>query len=118
MKKSYSEVNPYITKDLSEIRELLHPDNDGELRTSLAEAVVAVGGITELHCHVESEEIYHILSGYGDMNLSGKSFAVTAGDSILIKPGEPHRIINTGDEPLRILCICTPPYSHGDTELL
>lgn len=32
--------------------------------------------------------------------------------------GTPHRIENAGDEPLRILCACSPAYAHRDTELL
>ena len=27
------------------------------------------------------------------------------------------KLWNTGTEPLRLLCCCAPPYSHGDTYL-
>ena len=27
------------------------------------------------------------------------------------------RLQNEGVEPLRVLCVCSPPYSHQDTEL-
>ena len=40
------------------------------------------------------------------------------GDTLCIKPGTPHHIKNTGTTPLHILCMCSPPYSHEDTELL
>ena len=46
------------------------------------------------------------------------SFDVARGDTVLIKPGVPHRIENAGGTPLKILCACSPPYSHDDTELL
>ncbi len=40
------------------------------------------------------------------------------GDTVAIPPGAAHCIENTGTEPLRILCACTPPYDHGDTHLV
>jgi mannose-6-phosphate isomerase-like protein (cupin superfamily) len=43
---------------------------------------------------------------------------VRTGDTVCIPPGTPHRIRNTGAGPLRILCCCSPAYSHDDTELV
>ena len=45
-------------------------------------------------------------------------FAIHVGDTICIPPGTPHRVDNTGPTELKILCSCSPPYSHTDTELL
>ena len=118
MKTVYKEIAPYITKDGSEIRELIHPETGGSERMSLAEATVLPGSATILHVHRASEEIYHIIRGSGFMTLGGEAFEVGEGDSILILPGVPHRIENTGEESLKILCCCSPPYSHEDTRLL
>jgi mannose-6-phosphate isomerase-like protein (cupin superfamily) len=52
------------------------------------------------------------------MRLGTQSFAVAAGDTVAIAPGTPHRVTNTGIEPLKILCACAPAYSHDDTFLL
>lgn len=113
-----ADTAPYITKDGSEIRELLHPDLHPVRNQSLAEAVVPVGGGTQLHRHRRSEEIYHVTRGEGRMTLGDAQFSIAAGDSVLIAPGTPHRVDNTGDGPLHILCCCAPAYSHADTELL
>jgi mannose-6-phosphate isomerase-like protein (cupin superfamily) len=118
MKAVYREIAPYTTKDGSEIREFIHPDRGGSERMSLAEATVLPGSATILHVHRASEEIYHKLQGRGIMTLGGKTFEVSEGDSILIRPGVPHRIENSGEGSLKILCCCSPPYSHGDTGLL
>lgn len=109
---------PYVTKDGSEIRELLHPAHHPLRNQSLAEAVVAVGAVTALHRHHRTEELYHITRGHGTMTLGDVQFTVAPGDSIAILPGTPHCIANTGSEPLHLLCCCAPPYSHDDTELL
>lgn len=112
------EVAPYITKDGSEIRELLHPSLHAVRRQSLAEAVVPPGVATLLHRHEITEEIYHVTRGCGLMTLGSERFPVAVGDSIAIAPGTPHRIENTGSEALHILCCCAPAYSHEDTVLL
>jgi mannose-6-phosphate isomerase-like protein (cupin superfamily) len=36
----------------------------------------------------------------------------------VIPPGTPHKLRNTGAEPLKLLCCCAPPYSHEDTFML
>lgn len=112
------QVAPYITKDGSEIRELLHPSQHAVCRQSLAEAVVLPGGATQLHRHELTEEIYHVTRGSGLMTLGNEQFAIRVGDSIAIAPGTPHRVENTGSEALHILCCCAPAYSHDDTILL
>lgn len=111
-------ISPYITRDQSEIRELIHPSIHSNHAQSLAEAVIRPGQTTRLHRHQKTEEIYHITAGQGRMTLADKVFNVSAGDSICILPGKPHCIENTGSDDLHLLCICSPAYSHDDTELL
>lgn len=113
-----SEVAPYITRDGSEIRELLHPSQHAVRNQSLAEAIIPPGTTTLLHRHRQSEEIYHVTQGRGRMRLGNETFTVATGDSILIAPGTAHCVANTGDTPLHILCCCAPAYAHEDTELL
>ena len=114
----YASVVPYVTKDGSEIRELMHPAVHGNRAQSLAEARVAPGCVTTLHRHGETEEIYHFANGEGVMTLGTATFPVRAGDTVCILPGTPHCVRNTGAESLRILCACTPPYTHDDTQLI
>ncbi|MGH8617441.1 MAG: cupin domain-containing protein [Burkholderiales bacterium] len=118
MKNAYPSVVAYRTKDGSEIRELMHPGVHGNRAQSLAEATVAPGGVTALHRHGATEEIYHFTAGAGVMTLGADRFAVQAGDTVCIAPGTPHRVENTGAVPMKILCACAPAYAHDDTELL
>lgn len=114
----YRDVEAYITRDGSEIRELMHPDHHDCRNQSLAEARVPTGTETRLHRHHLSEEIYYIVQGEGEMTLGDRRFVVRAGDSICIIPGTPHKIRNNGAVELKILCGCSPAYSHRDTELI
>lgn len=113
------EVPAYVTKDGSEIRELMHPAVHAGARTqSLAEATVFPGQRTLLHRHGVTEELYHITAGSGRMTLGNEQFGVAPGDTVLIPPGTAHCIENRGDVPLRLLCCCAPAYAHDDTEVL
>ena len=118
MTSRYAAIAPYLTKDGSEIRELMHPSVHGNRAQSLAEATVPPGAETLLHRHRLTEELYHVTAGTGLMTLGERTFEVRAGDTVCIPPGTPHRIRSIGGEPLRILCCCSPAYSHDDTELL
>jgi len=109
---------PYTTKDGSLIRELMHPVRHASRSQSLAEATLAPGSKTALHRHRLTEELYHVIEGSGTMTLGHESFVLRIGDTVCIAPGTAHRVENTGATPLRILCCCSPAYSHDDTELL
>ena len=112
------DITAYVTRDGSEIRELMHPAAQGNKAQSLAEAIVKQGQQTHLHQHHNSEELYFITNGKGYMTLGEEQFDVIVGDTICIPPGIPHCIKNIGTEALHILCMCSPPYNHDDTELL
>ena len=118
MQTRYPDVPAYVTRDGSTIRELMHPALHGNRLQSLAEATVDAGSRTQLHRHALTEELYNVTAGSGIMTLGDSLLKVGVGDTVLIPPGTPHRIEATGAEPLRILCCCSPPYSHDDTELL
>jgi mannose-6-phosphate isomerase-like protein (cupin superfamily) len=105
----------FITKDGSEIRELLAHRNSAIRNQSLAEARLPVGGATQEHYHPLAEEIYYITQGTGRIRIDTEVREVEVGDAIAIRPGLKHKLWNTGTEPLRLLCCCSPAYEHTDT---
>ena len=110
-------AEPFVTKDGSEIRELAGFPTGNSKHQSLAEATVPPGGETEEHYHRASEEIYFFTHGSGRLRLGEEESDVTVGDTVVIPPETRHKLWNTGDEPLKLLCCCSPPYSHEDTFL-
>jgi len=64
----------------------------------------AEGAAREPHSHSDCEECIHVLSGAGMFWTRGSEQPVSAGDTILVPPGEPHYTRNSGDEPLVLLC--------------
>ena len=113
--KNLNEVSAFITKDGSEIRELLAHRNSAIRNQSLAEARLPAGTSTQEHYHVRTEEIYYITHGAGRIRIAGETSDVKPGDAIAIPPGCKHKLWNTGAEPLRLLCCCAPAYEHDDT---
>ena len=118
IRSQLADVPAYITRDGSSIRELMHPAVHGNANQSLAEARIPPGGSTRLHRHQVSEELYHILSGSALMTLGEETFAIVAGDTVLIPPSTAHCLRNPGEQVLSLLCCCAPAYRHDDTEIL
>jgi mannose-6-phosphate isomerase-like protein (cupin superfamily) len=113
--RSLGAAEPFTTKDGSTIRSLLDLGTAPVRNQSLAEATVAAGASTERHCHRESEEIYYVVEGQGELELDGERAAVGPGDAVLIPPGAWHQVRASETGPLRFLCCCAPPYRHEDT---
>jgi mannose-6-phosphate isomerase-like protein (cupin superfamily) len=116
--RNLNDVTAFVTKDGSEIRELLAGRNSSITRQSLAEARLAPGLSTTPHYHPQTEEIYYILEGTALMRIADETRSVVAGDAIAIPPGMTHQITNTGPHELRFLCCCAPGYEHEDTVLV
>lgn len=113
----YDDIEAFVTKEGTIIRELMHPNVHGNSNLSIAEAIVAPGKTTLLRKHHQSEEIYHITAGSGTMQLVGKGhFTVHVGDTICIDPGTEYNIINTSDTTaLKIIAMSSPPFQPNDT---
>jgi len=112
--RSLSDAEAFTTADGSTIRELLGIPTAPVRNQSLAEASLEPGQATERHYHRASEEIYFVLDGSGEMELDGARRRIAEGDAVLIPPGAWHEL-RAGDEGVRFLCCCAPPYRHEDT---
>src|SRR5512133_4372280 len=112
------DLEAFTTLDGSTIREIAGPAWTPARNQSLAEATVPVGGRTVAHYHGVAEELYFFTAGRGRMTLGDEEREVTAGDCVVIAPGQIHSLVNTGAEPLVLLCCCAPAYSHEDTVLV
>ncbi len=113
--RSRREAEPFTTADGSTIRVLVDAEFGGARSQSLAEAVLEPGQATQRHYHRESEEVYYLLDGTGEMEIDGERSRVGPGDAILIPPEAWHQIRGEGPSGVRFLCCCAPPYRHEDT---
>ena len=114
--RDVKDIEGYITKDGSLVKEIFHPSNSKIKNLSFAIAVVEKE--TKAHYHVKSEEVYFILKGGGTIIVDNVRKEVKAGDVILIPPKSVHKVIRKSKEKLVIVCASSPPYSHNDTVLV
>ena len=112
--RALDQAEPFTTADGSTIRELLGLPTAPVRNQSLAEATLEPGQATERHYHAESEEIYFVVEGSGEMELDDERREVGVGEAVLIPPGARHQIRADADG-LRFLCCCAPAYRHEDT---
>jgi len=61
-------------------------------------------GNTPLHQHDWEHEVF-ILEGDGEARNKEKSITFKEGDVFFVKPMEWHQFVNTGDNPLKFLCL-------------
>lgn len=115
MKPETAPPTPYVTKDGSMIRELVHPSMHPGLGVSLAEAVVEGGQSTEKHFHISFDEIYYCLEGAGVLHINDVPNPFAPGSYYLLPKGSTHYL--TATTKLRLLCVCCPGYTHDDTML-
>ena len=113
--RSLEDAEAFTTADGSTIRELLGLPTAPVRNQSLAEATLEPGQATERHYHAETEEIYYVVEGGGEMELDGERRQVGPGDAVLIPPGARHQIRAGAEGRLRFLCCCAPAYRHEDT---
>jgi mannose-6-phosphate isomerase-like protein (cupin superfamily) len=68
------------------------------------------GSQQRLHEHPDSEQVYVIVAGSGEMIVEGEERHVEAGTMVFIPPGTKHAIRNSGTEPLTYVSATSPPF--------
>jgi quercetin dioxygenase-like cupin family protein len=62
------------------------------------------GAVFETHNHPYEHEIF-VLEGEGVAHTADGEFTMQPGIALYVPPDEPHGYRNTGDEPLRFICV-------------
>lgn len=79
-------------------------EKDGAPNFAMRRFEVAPGGHTPKHHHPYEHEVY-VLAGKGEVIEGDQPHPIGPGDVILVSPDEIHQFRNTGDQPLRFLCL-------------
>ncbi|MCL0070529.1 cupin domain-containing protein [Dehalococcoidia bacterium] len=95
--------------------ELIDRKNTDAQRLNLAQVNIDEGRAAQLHLHRQTEEIYFILEGQGEVTIGENAYSVSQGYAVLIPPGCVHTIKNSGRTTLQLLAINSPPYDPADT---
>ncbi len=83
----------------------------GAKNIAMGTNVTEVGSRIPAHEHEKEEEAMFVVSGQGKLIVDGEAetFILGPGTAIFAPKGVKHEIINTGDEPLKIIWAYSPP---------
>ena len=79
-------------------------DADHAPNFAMREFEVAPGGHTPRHFHDYEHEVY-VLAGRGIVMDGDQERPLNPGDVVFVAPGDVHQFHNTGQEPMRFLCL-------------
>ncbi len=85
------------------VRQLVN-EKDGAPTFAMRQFTVAPGGFTPRHVHAYEHEVF-VLEGRGEVWEGDVPHPLRPGDVVLVKPEEVHQFRNTGDQPLKFLCL-------------
>ena len=72
------------------------------LKLVLKKRILYPGSSIGYH-YQESDEIFYIVAGHGEMKMNNETFQVNAGDAILTRPGNWHGLKPTGNDSLVVI---------------
>ena len=92
-----------------------HPDKMGKVPLDSGKYLYAglncflPGQAHHAHVHPDQDKLYVVLEGLGRASLGEEESAVGPGDVVLAPAGVAHGLINTGEAPLVVLTLFSPP---------
>ena len=106
-----TELQPVMMEGSSgcEVRWLIG-EKDGAPNFAMRQFVVAPGGYTPRHSHPYEHEVY-VLEGAGEVSEGDVVHPLRQGDVILVRPDEIHQFRNTGETPMKFLCLVPNSYA-------
>jgi quercetin dioxygenase-like cupin family protein len=83
-------------------------ESDGAPNFAMRHFEFKPGGHSPLHTHPYEHEVY-VLEGTGAFVCEGKEYAFKKDYCIFVPPDKLHQFRNTGDVPVRFLCMVPDP---------
>jgi putative monooxygenase len=95
---------------------LLAPKFGGVKNVSMGMNITEVGSEIPEHLHETSEEVLFLISGRAKLIIEGEGEWEIGPETAFYSPvGVKHRLVNIGDEPLKLIWVYCPPLpSHQE----
>lgn len=98
-------VDNIETRALNNARPFALVYQEGAPAGRLQVAVASVRDEIPLETHADVTQFVRVERGYGRLEMAGKTWALSAGESFVVPAGTPHRIVNEGTKPLQLYTI-------------
>jgi quercetin dioxygenase-like cupin family protein len=92
---------------------MIGPSNSDARNLTFGLAEFPPDSDAKAHVHDAQEEIIYILSGQGEFITSDSVHKLKPGIAVYIPPKLEHRISVSGDEPMRLITLFSPPVVPG-----
>lgn len=111
--KKFSAEKEYYFEEGCHIVEVSNSTDDDEV--SIVQARVEPGQQTKWHRLLNTTERYVIVQGSGRVEISDREpVDISPGDVVIIPAGARQKITNIGDNDLKFLAICSPPFKKSN----
>ena len=88
---------------------MIDPANSGPTGLCVLSQTLDPGSMVPVHHHEKAEQVLFIVSGRGRVSIADHQVEAQPGVTVHVPKGVAHGIANTGDHPLPILEITSPP---------
>lgn len=92
------------------IKHIAAPWTLGTTKMWLGMSKVDPGSCSNPHTHSDAEEIFYVVSGYGQIRVGGEVADVGPGSCVFVPIGQEHQLINNHDETLKVVAVVSPPF--------
>jgi mannose-6-phosphate isomerase-like protein (cupin superfamily) len=103
-------VREFIGPDGARIQELAGR-RSGLTSHSLAIITHPAGMATVEHHHTVADEVYYVQSGRGRIRVDGEERQLAPDDTVIIRPGQCHKLWADAGVDLVLVVTCAPAYS-------
>ncbi|MBI2953333.1 MAG: cupin domain-containing protein [Chloroflexi bacterium] len=101
----YDSVEPEPVKDATDVTiRWLITKKDGAPNFAMRIFEVGPGGGNQLHTHAWEHEVF-IIEGEGYLGTPDEQIPFKAGHFVFVEPNKVHQFRNTGDKPMKFLCM-------------
>ncbi len=105
----YDSIPAEPVKDATDVTiRWLITDKDGAPNFAMRLFEVAPGGGNELHTHAWEHEVF-VIEGEGYVATEDTRTPLKPGDFVFVEPNKVHQFRNTGDKPMKFLCMIPHP---------
>ena len=100
-----------LTEDNNYFRQVIFTSGKQQLVVMCLQKGEDIG----VEVHPEVDQFFRIEEGEGKVIMDGEETMFKDGDAIIVSAGTEHNVINTGDEPLKLYTIYSPPNHPAGT---
>ncbi|MXO74020.1 cupin domain-containing protein [Altererythrobacter aerius] len=103
--KGYHDNIETVTEDNADFRRVLYTGHNLQLVVMTLKPGEEIGA----EVHDDRDQFFRFEAGEGEVTVDDNRYAVKADDAIIVPQGARHNVRCTGDEPLKMYTIYSPP---------